>query len=338
MMKMRLVPTCAALLAAVAITSAPALAPTLAAQQERTECRCVDAEGTELEDCSCVRAPQIEGLLSRYGMAQQRPRLGVSVDQGQSARYDAEGALVTDVLRGGPADQAGIREGDVILSLDGQSLSESIGADRERTFDLDGSAPVQRLLALARELEPSQDVEIEYIRDGEREETTLEAQDLSDRWGETTVAAAPSWDAERFREQMRTLAEGMRGQRFLFEAPDRELMTRREARDRRAVRVFGGDPSLYRGSRLDRGLEMVELNPGLGLYFGTDSGVLIIDVDDTSDLGLQAGDVILRVGDRAVERPDRLRRIVSSYGFDEELLFHVLRNGDEITVTGHLDG
>ena len=338
MMKMRLMTTCAGLLAVVALISAPALVQPLEAQQERTECRCVDADGTELEHCSCFRAPQIEGLLSRYGITQQRPRLGVSVDQGQSARYDADGALVTDVLRGGPADQAGILQGDVILSLDGQSLTESIGADRERTFDLDGSAPVQRLLALARELEPSQDVGIEYIRDGERERTTLEARDLSDRWGENTLVVAPTWDAERFRQQMRTLADGMRDQRFFFEAPERDMRAQREGRGRGDIRVFGGDRSLYRGSVLGQRIEMVELNPGLGAYFGTDSGVLIIDVDETSDLGLQAGDVILRVGDRAVEMPDRLRRIVSSYGFDEGIPFHVLRNGDEITVTGHLDG
>jgi len=337
-MKRALMATYAVLLPAVAMTSATALVHPLQAQQERTECRCVDADGAALDNCSCFRTPQIEGLLTRYGIAQQRPRLGVSVDQGQSARYDAEGALVTDVLRDGPADQAGIRAGDVILSLDGQSLTESIGADRERTFDLDGSAPVQRLLALAGELQPSQAVEIEFVRDGDRERTTLEAQDLSDRWGETLVAAAPTWDAERFHHQMRRLAEGIRDQRMLFEAPDRELMMRREARDRRGVRVFGGDPSLFRGSRLDQGLEMVELNPGLGSYFGTDSGVLIIDVHEASDLGLEAGDVILRVGDRAVEGPDRLRRIVSSYGSDEEIRFHLLRNGDEITVTGRMDG
>lgn len=339
-MKMRLMPVCAAILAVTAVTSSPGQVERLAAQAERTECRCVDADGNEIENCSCFRTPQIEGLLSRYGMAQQRPRLGVSVDQGQPARFDADGALVTEILGDGPADLAGIRDGDVIVSLNGQSLTESIGADRERSFDLDGSAPVQRLLALARDLEPGQDVEIEYLRDGTRERTTLEAEDLSDRWGSTTVTARPMWDAERFRAQMRSLTDGMRRRGFHSDAPDHDVRLHLEGRERGEARVLGGDGFLYGfggGLARQHGLELVELNPGLGAYFGTDSGVLVIDVDASSELGLQQGDVILRIGDRMVETPDRVRRIVSSYGFDEEIDFLVLRNGDEITVTGRLD-
>ena len=121
-MKMRLMPVCAAILAAAALTSTTGAVQPLEAQQERTECRCVDVDGTEPDNCSCFRSPEIEGLLSRYGVAQQRPRLGVSVDQGQSARYDADGALVTDVLRDGPAYLAGIREGDVITRLNNEEI------------------------------------------------------------------------------------------------------------------------------------------------------------------------------------------------------------------------
>ncbi len=339
-MKMRLMPVCAVILAAAALTSTPGQVEPLAAQQERTECHCVDAGGNEIDNCSCFRTPRIEGLLAQFGVAQQRPRLGVSVDQGQAARYDADGARVTEVLSDGPADLAGIREGDVIVSLNGQSLTESVGADLERSFDLEGSAPVQRLLALAGELEPGEDVEIEYLRDGARERTTLETEDLSDRWGTSMVTARPMWDAERFREQMRALTEGVRGRAFSLEAPDHDMRLHLEEGERGDVRVFGGDGFPYGfggGLARQQGLELAELNPGLGSYFGTDEGVLVIDVDASSALGLQPGDVILRIGDRVVETPNRMRRILSSYAVDEEIDFVVLRDGEEITVSGRLD-
>ncbi|MGB0542705.1 MAG: PDZ domain-containing protein [Longimicrobiales bacterium] len=352
---MRWIPVCVAMIAAVATTSVLGAVQPLEAQQERTECRCVDADGNVLDNCSCFRSPKIEDLLSRYGVMQQRARLGVSVDQGQAARHDASGALVTDVLRDGPADRAGIRAGDVIVSLDGRSLTESIGADVEASFDLDGSAPVQRLLALVREVQPGQDVEVESLRDGELERTALEAEDLSDRWGTSAVMGPPSWDAERFRDQMRTLtdgfrtqADGLRGRTFFFGTPDlesgdRDMGIRFEGGDWRDMDVFRGQGFLHEfGGALNTryGMEMVEPYPRLGRYFGAERGVLIVDVDvdESSELGLQPGDVILRIGDRAVTTPERLLRIVSSYGLDEELNMQVLRDGEEITVTTRLDG
>ena len=339
-MKMRMVPVCTAMLAVAALTSTPVQVERLAAQEERTDCRCVDGDGEELDNCSCIRTPRIEGLLSRFGMSEQRPRLGVSIDQGQPARYDAEGALVTDVLEEGPAELAGIRAGDVIVSLNGQSLTEPIGAGLEGSFDLDGSAPVQRLLALARELEPGQNVEIGYLRDGSRGQATLKAEDLSDRWGTTTVTARPMWDAERFREQIRALTEGMRNRGLYLDALDQDVRLRLERGERGDVRVFGRDgfqEEFGLGMAGRHGLEMVELNRGLGAYFGTDSGVLVIDIDASSELGLQPGDVVLRIGDRMVESPGRVRRIVSSYGLDEAIDFLVVRHGDQVTVTGRLD-
>ena len=51
----------------------------------------------------------------------------------------AQGAVVADVLEGGPADEAGLRKGDVVTTLDGQSLIDPIGAAAYEDFDLDES-------------------------------------------------------------------------------------------------------------------------------------------------------------------------------------------------------
>jgi hypothetical protein len=327
---------------AIALFAALVATAPVSAQQEREECRCVDRSGNEIENCTCFRAPRIDQFVSAFEIGSSRPRLGISVEASQSAVSDVEGALVTDVMSDGPADDAGIREGDIITSLDGQSLFESIGAEAEADFDLDSSMPVQRLLAIARELEPGAEVEIRYLRDGGTQTTMLEAEDLSERWGQN-FAVAPEWDIERFQDQIRSLTEGARGLTIRAPmAPGSGTRLLYEGHDGPDVRVLsGGSPFTLGGwgmggFGLQLGLQLVELNPGLGEYFGAESGVLVVEVDRSSGLGLEAGDVVLQIGDRSVDSPDCFRRIVSSYGDEEDITFRIRRDGADTTVTGRL--
>jgi S1-C subfamily serine protease len=62
-----------------------------------------------------------------------------------------EGVIVQSVVDGGPADAAGIEPGDVIVSLDGESV---------RT--------VEEFLADLRGYEPDDGVGVEVLRDGDR--------------------------------------------------------------------------------------------------------------------------------------------------------------------------
>lgn len=97
--------------------------------------------------------------------------------------------------------------------------------------------------------------------------------------------------------------------------------------------------SSARFMRLGRafGLELVELNPDLADYFDVDEGVLVSDVAEGSELGLRPGDVIVAVGERAVEDVSDVRRILSSFEPEEDVRFRIVRQGDERTVTGHVD-
>lgn len=325
-MKMMRSGALAALLALAAVA-----APAAAQDVDRGECRCVDADGTEIEHCTCFRTPGVEALIDRLGaFPSGQPRLGISIDPRQSARRDAEGALVTDVLEDGPADRAGLRDGDVITSVDGVSLTSPMASEAEEVFDLDDSIPVQRLLAVTRDLEPGQTVEVEYLRDGRRQTTMVDVEDLSGRWGAASVMA-PDWNQERFRDQMRALTDGARSFRLRVD-PDVHG-------DGSEAIVLGGARNgfFFDGGGLYRdGLELAEVNPRLGSYFGAEEGVLVLETGRSSGLGLEAGDVVLRVGSRDVDTPERFRRIVSSYGDDEDIDFHVLRDGREIVVTGRL--
>jgi S1-C subfamily serine protease len=256
-----------------------------------------------------------------------RPRLGISVNVAQGSALDSEGARVTNVLEDGPAWNAGIREGDVITRVDGQSLFEPLPGDAEDDFDLNGSVPVQRLLAIARELEPGQEVNVTYVREGAERTTTISAEDLS---GRRLGAVVPGFDAERLREQMRGLEnlrelDGLRGFQWRSGEPGAP-----------GAMFFGGPGTILGSARF--GLELVPLNEGLGQYFGTTAGVLVVDAAESSTLGLQPGDVILSIGARPATTPAQVLRILGSYAGDEDIQIRVRRDGREIEVLGRLEG
>ena len=89
-----------------------AAAAPAAAQQTDDDCRCVDRDGNQIEDCACFRMPRFDTMMAPFPGA--RPRLGISVDASQGSQLDTQGAHVTNVLEDGPAWDAGIRVDDVI--------------------------------------------------------------------------------------------------------------------------------------------------------------------------------------------------------------------------------
>jgi S1-C subfamily serine protease len=46
--------------------------------------------------------------------------------------------------------------------------------------------------------------------------------------------------------------------------------------------------------------------------------------------------VVTAIGGRSVSTPDRFRRILGSYGPDEDIQFDVVRDGGRASVTGRL--
>ncbi len=93
-------------------------------------------------------------------------RLGVSLSVGGEGE-EARGARVEAVSPGSPAERAGIRAGDVITAVGGTSvLSPLSDAEQEERAGREASAPVGRVIALVRALEPGDTVQVEVLRDG----------------------------------------------------------------------------------------------------------------------------------------------------------------------------
>jgi membrane-associated protease RseP (regulator of RpoE activity) len=90
------------------------------------------------------------------------------------------------------------------------------------------------------------------------------------------------------------------------------------------VRVFVGNDLL--------GLKLLTLNEQLGEYFGAPNseGVLVEEVEKESigeKAGFKAGDVIVRVGKKAVREAEKIKRELQKYDEGDKVEFELLRKG-----------
>ncbi|MDX2438762.1 MAG: PDZ domain-containing protein [Acidobacteriota bacterium] len=232
-----------------------------------------------------------------FGEGFSRSGLGIIIGRVSSVLHGegAPGAEILAVTPGSPADEAGLQPGDIVVAWNGESLVED-GKDPRWTA-ADAS---RELVARSRELEEGDSVTLRYLRDGKELEVTLEARELD--FGSTY------WVGTAGRPHVDVRA-----------TPD--------------VVWKSAKPWFLPQGWLD--MELVEINPELGAYFGSDAGVLVVrgpEGDET--LGIESGDVILRIGNREVKNPEHVMRILRSYEPDEELSVDIVRHGRSETLTG----
>lgn len=240
--------------------------------------------------------------------AGSRPTLGLTI-RGEPAREDSLGALVVAVSPGGPAARAGLRAGDVVTRVNGQPLSAKVAL---RSPLLTGrESPAMRMIVLTSGLSVTDTVALEYTRGSARR----------------TLRLVPE----------RLPAEVELRQRFEQRWPEARFYEALPSRTSEAVasRALAGELTRMRvvlGSPLGD-VQLAPLNDQLGRYFGTDDGVLVLNVPDGTPLPLEGGDVILRVDGRAPDDPMHLLRILRSYGPGEEFRLEIMRERRRRTVT-----
>jgi serine protease Do len=123
-------------------------------------------------------AVQVKDQIVATGKA-THARLGVAVQEvnqafAESFKLDKpEGALVSNIEKGGPGDKAGLKAGDVIRSVDGQRIVSS------------GDLP-----AVIGQQAPGKKVTLEVWRQGERQELQAKLGDASDKPAQVAKADA----------------------------------------------------------------------------------------------------------------------------------------------------
>ena len=232
---------------------------------------------------------------------------------------EGEVQVVRDVMRDSPAGRAGLQVGDTVLLWNGRRDVST--AMRERA------------------LEPGDTVRVRVRRGTERDrDLTI----VAGRLPQTVVYSGQGADGEdlfvirprELQERMRVFSDSMRvradslheklellwrdslAMRYRdFERTELPRLEEQFREMQRSMPRLSGEGFVFElGTRSVAGAEFAPMNRGLAAYFGSDEGVLVINVASgtpAARAGLQAGDVVVRVNDQAVSAVDELRRAVA---------------------------
>jgi serine protease Do len=205
---------------------------------------------------------------------------------------EPRGVGVTQVLKGGPAERAGLRERDVIVRFDGEAVTS-----------------VRKLTRLITESSPEHAARVTVLRGGSEQElsVTLARREL--------LAPAVAGDLiGRFDlDEVRRLGE------------DWKL---RADEWGKGFEAFGGDgPGVFMPAPSRRiGVMTTTLGKQLADYFGVSHGVLVSSVESggpADKAGLKAGDVVTEVEGRQIDDASDLVRALAAKDEGEATLTFV---------------
>lgn len=242
---------------------------------------------------------------------------------------EERGALIKEVKAETPAARSGLKEGDVVLTYQGERVQSAM-----------------HLARLVRETPVGRQVSMDVSRQGSVQR----------------VVATLGEDSERhavLKKALRILPEGDFDFDFVPEPPDPPLshedmdqLLKETDRAREEAGRARGEADRVREEmhrfhlEFDRGprklgIRYQELRGQLAGYFKVEKGLLVTDVEKggpAEKAGVQAGDVILKINGEAVESSRELRTAVGKLESGSEATLSVQRQGApldlKVTVGG----
>ena len=240
----------------------------------------------------------------------------VTADRAKELKLsDERGAIVMKVVEGSPAEKAGLKENDVIVSFNGRRV--------------DTVRELQRLLA---ETPAGRNVQFETIR-GESHHTvqaTLTRRSPEVGWAQIDDGGLRQHMAQS-EESLKRSQDAMKLYQKDFERAGKGLGQGYGSFNF----VAPGRFMYYRGSRLGLGVE--SLSEQLAEFFGVKGGhgVLVSEVAENSaasKAGIKAGDVITAVDGQLVDGVSALLQAISKKQ-EGTIALTIVRNRTEQTVT-----
>ena len=239
--------------------------------------------------------------------------LGVRVEdvtRENAGRYNVSGEPrgvgVREVIKGSPAERAGLRAGDVILRFDGEAVTS-----------------VRKLTRLIEESAPEHTARLTVLRNGSEQEisATLASGDrLLPAFGGDVLGGFDLAEAQRLGDWAKNSE--------MWRLQGEELSKKMEELQREHPGVF----AFPGGRRI--GVTTTPLGRQLADYFGVSHGVLVSSVESNSPAeraGLKAGDVITEADGRQIDDAGDLVRALGGKD-DAEVTLTVTRDRKQRTV------
>ena len=221
-----------------------------------------------------------------------KPRLGVTIETTDDSG-PVEGVTILGVTPGSAASDAGLRSGDILTSVNDEALSADSCAESNK-----------RLLGFLKGVEEGDVLKVRYLRDGKEGSVEVEPRVVADN---TFV-----WMSERVPTELHAVPVPP-------SAPG----------DVHRFDMQFGIPWVESGLG---DLELVELNEGLGRYFGTDTGLLVVKAPKSDAFELRDGDVIQSIDGREPKDVRHALRILGSYQAGEKLELGIMRDKKKVKV------
>jgi C-terminal processing protease CtpA/Prc len=268
-----------------------------------------------------------------------RPVIGVILGEA-----DDTGIKVLGVSPDGPSERAGIQPGDIIVSLGGHELTA-----------IDDKGNVKSSLNNAlQEIKAAEPIIVSVLREDKTLDVTVVPEireplswqtitrfptspDSPEKVVRIERIEVPQLDTEALSEQIEKIRIEIEERGELLEAGafaphDKEYEIQfHELSDLGDFALH--DANFWFGLPLAQGLKLSEINPGLGEYFKTDRGVLVLSAKANNKLQLMSGDVILQVGDTAVNSPAKFMRALRDFHSGDELKIDIKRKRKNLTLT-----
>jgi len=224
-----------------------------------------------------------------------------------------DGVMVNGVVEGSPAEDAGLKEGDVILKYDGKDATT-----------------VRRLTRMIDDTAPKTKVNLVILRDGKQQTIPVEIGEEKD--SDWSWSGTPGSDYSfNFRAPRAPRAPQTPRS---FETPDvPDAPDSPDAPDTpRPPRAYAF--SLGQLSTSHIGVSLYDMSDQLAEHFGLkDGGALINEVvkdGPAAKAGLQAGDIILEVDHKPVHDVDGVRRAIAKKEDGEKATIMVARGVNEM--------
>lgn len=287
-------------------------------QKEKEKEKEKEKAENKLKNESWVMSGEMPQVLTYSGFG-DRGYLGVFLEEVTTERAkelglsEERGAIIMKVVKDSPAEKAGLKENDVVVSYNGRRI--------------DTMAEFQRLLS---ETPADRNVTIEVVRGGGRQTLTATLSKRSNNMSLFRPEFNESFWKEN-QEAMRKAQEEMKKHQESFKNLHRDFGT--------YSFVAPGGWTMFRGRRLGIGIE--SLTSQLGEFFGVEGGkgVLVTEVEDNSaaaKAGLKAGDVITAIDNQKV---DDVGALLTALAGKQEgtVAIKVIRNRSEQTINVTLE-